>query len=96
MSDNNIDPVIIWWWLRRCKRRRQEKRKHWVHLFFRENLNSDAYIVSKELHQDPKLFKLFYRLSTESFSLLVVFVGPAIRRKETNFRTAMSAEEKCY
>jgi hypothetical protein len=39
MSDNNIDPAIIWWWLGRRKKRRQEKRKHWVHPFFRDNLN---------------------------------------------------------
>jgi hypothetical protein len=86
MSDNNVDPVMIWWWLRWRKRKRQEKRKHWVHPFFRDNLNSGAYIVSKELKQDPNLFKSFYRMSVESFSLLVDLVGPQIRRQDTNFR----------
>jgi hypothetical protein len=95
MSDNNIDPVMIrsiWWWLRRRKRRRREKRKHWVHPFFRDNLISGAYIVLKELNQDPELFKPFYRMSIEKFSLLVYLVGPQIRRQDTNFRTAVSAE----
>jgi hypothetical protein len=64
-----------------------------VHPFFR-NLISGAYIVSKELKQDPELFKSFYRISIESFSLLVDHVGPEIRRKYTNFRTAVSAEER--
>jgi hypothetical protein len=93
MPDNNIDPVVIWRWLRRRKRRNQEKRKHWVHPFFRNNLNSRAYIVSKEFNHDPELLKSFYRTSTESFSLLVHFVGPQIWRKYTNFRTGVSAEE---
>jgi hypothetical protein len=94
MPDNNIDPVMVWWWLRRRTRRRQEKRKHWVLPSFRDNLNSGTYSVSKELNQDPDLFKSFYRMSIESFSLLVDLVGPQIRRQDTNFRTAVSAEEK--
>jgi hypothetical protein len=52
MSNNNIDPVVIWWWLRQCKKRGNGKRKHWVHPFFHDNLNSGAYIVSKELSQN--------------------------------------------
>jgi hypothetical protein len=94
MSEINIDPVMIWWWLRRRKRRRQEKRKHWVHPFFHDNLNSRAYIVSKELNQDPELFKSFYRMSIESFSLLVDLLGPQIRRQDTNFRAAVSTESR--
>jgi hypothetical protein len=94
MSDNNIDPVMIWLWLRRRKRRRQEIRKHWVHPFFRDNFNSRAYIVSKELTEDPELFNSFYRMSIESVSLIVDFVGPQIRRQNTHFRTAVSAEER--
>jgi hypothetical protein len=86
MSDNNIDPVMMWW-----LRVRQEKRKHWVHPFFRDNLNSGAYIVSKELDKDPDLFKSFCRMSTERFSLLVELAGPQMRRQDINFRTAVSA-----
>jgi hypothetical protein len=94
ISDNNIDPVIIWCWFRRRKRRRQEKRKRWVHTAFRDNLNSGAYIVSKELNQDPELFQSFYRMSIENCSLLLDLVGPQIGIKDTHFRTAMSAEER--
>jgi hypothetical protein len=75
MSDNNIDPVVIWRWLRRRKKRGNEKRKHWVHPLFSDNLTSSAYIVSKELNQDPELFKSFYRMSIESFPLLVDIIG---------------------
>jgi hypothetical protein len=77
-DNNNIDPVVIWWWLRRRKKSGNEKRKHWVHPFFRDNLSSGACIVSKELNQDPELFKSFYRMSIESFSLLVDIIGPQV------------------
>jgi hypothetical protein len=94
MSDNNTDRVTIRRWLRRRKKRGNGKRKHWVHPFFRDNLSSGAYIVSKELNQDPELFKSFYRMSIESFSLLVDIIEPQVRKKDTNFRTAVSAEER--
>jgi hypothetical protein len=84
MSDNNTDPVIIWR-LRWREKRGQEKRKYQVHLFFRNNLNSGTYIVSKELNQNRELFKSFYQMSIECFSLLVDLVGPQIRRKDTKF-----------
>jgi hypothetical protein len=73
---------------------RTGEKETWVHPFFRDNLNSGASIVSKELNQGPELFKSFYRMSIESFSLLVDFVGPQVWRKYTNFRTAVSAEER--
>jgi hypothetical protein len=63
-----------------------------VHPFFRNNLNLGAYTVSKELNQDPELFQSFYRMRIENFSLLVDLVGPQIRSKYINFRTAVSAE----
>jgi hypothetical protein len=68
VSDNNTDPIIIWWWLRRRKKRGQRKRN----LFFCDDLNSGAYIVSKERKQNPELFKSFYQVSIENFSLWIL------------------------
>lgn len=76
MSNNNTDPVTIRWWLRQHKKRGQGK-------------TLDASIVPwqfklmclycfKKLNQDPELFKSFYHVSTESFSLLVDLVGPQV------------------
>jgi hypothetical protein len=59
-----------------------------VHSFFRDNLNSGAYIVSSELNQDPELFKSFYRMSIGIFSLLVDFVGPKTRRYKFSYSYA--------
>jgi hypothetical protein len=65
-----------------------------VHPFFSDNLNSGTSIVLEELNQDPELFKSFYRISIEIFSLLVDLVGPQVQRKDLNFLTAVSAEER--
>ena len=59
-----------------------------------DNLGSGAYIVSKQLNHDPELFKSFCKMSIAFSSLLAELTGPQERRKDTNFRTAMSAEEK--
>jgi hypothetical protein len=58
MSDNNTDPDKICRWLRWHEKRGKKKgEKNWVNLFFHNNLNSGAYIVSKELNQDTEMFK---------------------------------------
>jgi hypothetical protein len=49
-----------------------------VHLFFHNNLNSGASIVSKELNQDPELFESYYFMIIESSSLLVDLIGPQV------------------
>jgi hypothetical protein len=54
---------------------------------------SGAYIASKELNQFTGLFKPFYLMSTETFSSLMYLVGPQVGKKDTNFRTAVSADE---
>jgi hypothetical protein len=97
MSDNkNIDPVVICQWLRRRKKRGNEKIKHWVYPFFCDNLSSGAYIVSKELNQDPELFKSFYRMNTESFSLLVDIIGPQVRKKKIPIFVQLCQQKKGY
>jgi hypothetical protein len=65
-----------------------------VHPFFHDNLSSGTYIVSKELDQDPELFKSFYLIITESFSLVVDLAGSEVRKEDTYFHTAVSAEER--
>jgi hypothetical protein len=94
MSDYNTDPVLTFRLLTRRKRRGQGKRKRWVQPFFRDKLNSSARIVSKEINQDPELFKSFHRMNIENFSLFMDLVGPQVRRKDTTFRTAVPAEER--
>jgi hypothetical protein len=50
------------------------KRKHWLHPFFRDSLNSGAYIVSIELKPGSKLLHPI----RNSFSRQIYFVLPSI------------------
>jgi hypothetical protein len=91
MSDNSTDLVVICRWLRyREMRGRGGEVEHWVHPAFLDNLNSTAFIVSKELNQDPVSF---YLMSFESFSLVVNLIGPQVRLRDTNVHADVSAEE---
>jgi hypothetical protein len=74
--------------------RREETGKHWVHPFFRDNRSSGAYIVSKEINQDPELFRSFYRMSIESFSLLVDIIGPQVRKKKIPIFVQLCQQKK--
>jgi len=67
---------------------------NWVYPFSCDNLSTGTYIVSKELNQDPELFKSFCKMSTACSSLLAELTGPQERRKDTKFRTAVLGEEK--
>jgi hypothetical protein len=55
MSDNNTDPVLMFVMAEAAWG--EEMGKHWAYPFFRDNLNRYTYIVSKELNEDPELFK---------------------------------------
>jgi len=50
--------------------------------------------VSKELDQDPEKFHGYYRMNPETFTILVNIVEASIRKKDTNFRQAVSVEER--
>jgi hypothetical protein len=52
-----------------------------------------SFAVARELDQDPVKFHNFYRMSIESFKILLQIVGPEIRKKDTNFRKAVTVEE---
>jgi len=67
---------------------------NWVYPFSCDILSSGAYIASKQLNHDPELFKTFCKMSIACSSLLAERTGPQERRKDTNFRTDVSADEK--
>jgi hypothetical protein len=56
----------MWWFINRKKRR-----EHWVHPYIKINFNIRVFIAAKELSQDDRKFKLFYRMSKESFAEVV-------------------------
>jgi hypothetical protein len=57
-----------------------------VHPYISRNFNCRAFIAAKELSQDDRKFKSFYRMSKESFVEVVQVGGPAITKKDANCR----------
>jgi hypothetical protein len=55
----------------------KKRRAHWAHPYIKINVNGRAFIAAKELSQDDRKFKLFYRISKESFAEVVRVFGPA-------------------
>lgn len=90
MESDDDDAVFLYWWLRNRKKR---KRKYWVHPLIRDRQHS-AFVVARELSSDPVKFKDFFRMSKPLFDRLVELVRPQITKKDTNWRLAVSAEEK--
>lgn len=72
---------------------KKKKRKYWVHPLIR-NREHSAYVLARELSSDPDKFKGFFRMSKPLFDRLVELVSPQITKKDTNWRLALSAEEK--
>ena len=87
MSDDN-DMFVLWWWLKNKK-----KRRYWVHPLL-DDKNNTAYQLAKDFKGDDDKFQNFYRMSYPTFKKLREIVEPHIKKKDTNFRRALSGEEK--
>ncbi|KAJ8935465.1 hypothetical protein NQ318_007568 [Aromia moschata] len=76
------------------KRRKKTNRRFWVNPFYTINLGYSSYIVAQELNHDPVKFHGFYRMSKRTFQTLVEIIKPEISKRDTNYRKAVSAEER--
>jgi len=76
------------------KKNRQNKKRFSVHPHYIKNICYSTFIVSRELDQDPEKFHEYYRMNPEIFKILVSLVETNIRKKDTNFRQAVSVEER--
>lgn len=78
---------------REIKRR---KRKMWVdnYLENRETFGFFAEFNTMLRQQNPKLFKNTVRMNVDDFNLLAERVRPFIQRQDTQFRKAISVEER--
>nr|CAH7754101.1 unnamed protein product [Callosobruchus chinensis] len=61
------------------------------HMEFCDNLRADDIGLSGEIRSS---FKNFLRMSTEDFENLICLVGPAVAKRHTNFRNAISVTER--
>lgn len=51
-------------------------------------------VAANKLIQDDVKFQSFYRMSKESFNLLVEKVGPEIEKQDTHFRRCICVRER--
>lgn len=70
------------------------KRRYWVHPFWKKSQTKSGFSVFKELNMYPERFQSFYRMKRETFEVLVRKVRPKILKKDTNYRRAISPEER--
>lgn len=90
-SSSEEEAVVVALYYLRKKRRR----RFWVHPYITNNAHRTTFICARELLLcDEKKFQSFYRMSKETFKLLVSITGPAIQKVDTHYRRSVSAEER--
>ncbi|PNF17663.1 hypothetical protein B7P43_G07338 [Cryptotermes secundus] len=75
------------------KLRRRKKRK-WICDFNESCAQRGAYVLARDLLNDPVKFQSYYRMSPESYKELLQRVSPLLRKQDTNYRKAISADER--
>lgn len=81
-SDDDNYIALNWYY----RNRKNKKIKYWIYPQIENNVNCRIFVAADELMQDNVKFKSFYRMSKESFNVLVEKVGPAIEKQDTHFR----------
>lgn len=95
MLSDDEDMYTALAWLNLINQNSIKKKRYWVHPYWRKNVcDHGAYVVFKELSQDPEKFQSYYRMSKTSFDLLVSMIKPEVEKKDTNFRRAICPEER--
>lgn len=92
MSSDEEDLLLLNYLHHRKKKKKH--RKFWVHPYIHKNINRRLFIAVKELSEDDSKFQTFYRMSKNTFNDLVLIVGPAIQKQNTNMRECISAKER--
>lgn len=75
--------------------RRRRERKEWVHSINEKRTSyGEFHHLFNELRQDTCRFYKYFRMTPDIFDDLLKQVNPLIRRKDTNYRTAISSSER--
>ena len=73
---------------------RRKKRK-WVHEINLERKDfGESHTLMPELRQDEKRFYIYFRMPSECFDEILSLIKEDITKKDTNYREAISAEER--
>lgn len=91
MSSSSSDEDVLMLLIVNNINKEKNKRKR----FIRNNAPTlGTFSVSSELSMYPEKFKDFYRMSQGSFKILSDLVRPNLEKRDTNFRLAISVEER--
>jgi len=95
MSSSDEEDLVLLLLLNSNDSNNINRRKYWVHPYSKKNAESfGIFSVAKELALYPEKFHSFYRMSQESFKLLCDMVQSSTGKRDTNFRRAISVEER--
>ena len=73
----------------------RKRRRYWVHPLNQRQPTCGAFpVISRECANDPEKFYTYYRMTTPTFDLLSQLLRQRIFKRDTYFRTAISAEER--
>lgn len=71
------------------------KKRKWVHEINLERMEfGEFHTLMPQLRQDEKRFYLYFRMSSKNFDEILNLVNEDISKMDTNYREAISAEER--
>lgn len=75
------------------RQRKSKKRKYRIHPYNDNNIVHNSAVVSRELSQHEQKFKEIYRMSLESYRILLRLVSKNPEEKNAHFRDAVLPAE---
>ena len=89
------DELLLLLLLRRKRQNKLRRKRLWVHPINRKRkLFGEFHHLVNELLFDSSRFQSYFRMSPYDFDALVTSLRPLIRKRDTNYREAISAEQR--
>lgn len=91
MSSSEEDIVLIAAIIAR-RRKKKKRTRIWIQPYLQENVETHS--VSQKLEMHSKKFQDFYGMEKKTFFELVELMKPTLQLKDTNYRRAITVEER--
>jgi hypothetical protein len=73
----------------------RRKRRWWIHPINQQRMHfGEFHHLVKELRFDEERFFTYFRMTPKAYDELINKIGPAINRKDTNYREAVSMQQR--